>query len=637
MENMKKRIAALVCILAFGCGLTGYSEEKPDMLSEITETVYAGDESVSRQEKTEELKNMLECMSFCKPEDVLKKEDLEAYNTVRKKAADVLNDETSEEDKIDEAIENLKNAVAGLKYIKDEVILTNNKFEAPGDYYPQNEIINTSASYTFLSGDSISANDAENEKLSDGREENIGAETETAVILYDLGGEYYLTGADVYSLRTSGSRIRRIKGFDVEVSADGKTFSKVCAQSADGTQQNLRTDSKIPAVPARYVRISVYKADNAINYSLREIVLKGIEYKFSKDELYETIVSCYGVKKNRCSDQSYSAYISAYDEAEAIYWDESVTGREIADAKDKLQNAFDKLEYISTTAILSGNVRSEADKEYYSDYRIDTVPGIKYWYADNCDENVTQNSDPSCVKLLQGGCNISSPTGNVAEGVYGSNSPDLKNRETIVAVFDLGDTCYVNGVDVWEWYRTAQHIGKVTVEISNDNINYTQVSEIANSKTGASDGVSNNISQEFGEVVCRYVRVTAYRVIKSMVNEVVIKGFKIEKENETPYVFGAFDYKNENGDRVRSIDGGTIKVSGKIINNNSDILAPTVVTVAYGEDNSLVAWDYTAVCSGEFENVLDLNGESNVRLYSFIIDSCGGGKPLSGMKLFGKI
>lgn len=640
---MKRRIAAIMCIFALSSNYSVFAEENIFFenieLSEENEEIITENtiKILSVSEEKEKLRNLLGYISVCNPEVAASSTELEAYNAAKKEAELVLADESADEGKVSEATKNLENAVKGLKYIVKETILTNNNFTNVEEYYPGIEIPQTGVTYTYAAGDNLAAADTEKNKLSDGKEENIAGETETSQILYDLGKEYYITGVDVYSQRTSGSRARKIKGFDVEVSKDGNDFNKVLYKEATGTDQNLRTDGIMPAVCARYVKISVYKAEDALNYNLREIVIKGFEYKFSKDDLYSVIAACYGVKKNRCSEESYNTYINAFNEAERIYWDESISGREITDAKDNLKKAFDDLEYINDTAILSGNVKTEDDKNYYSSYRIDTVSGIKYWYADNCDENVTLNSDPNCTKLLQGVCNITTSSGTVAEGVYGSNSPELQNRETIVAVFDLGENCYVNGVDVWEWYRTAQHIGRVVIEVSEDNITYRQVSEAENQMTSASSGISNNISQDFSETVCRYVRVTAYRVIKSMINEVVIKGFKLERESQIPYVFGSFDYKNASGERVRTTDGGIVKVSGKIENNNSSYASPCVITVAYDENNMLVAWGYTPSCTGAFENVLDLKGKTNVRLYSFIIDSIEGGIPLSEKKSFGKI
>ena len=634
---MKKRIAAAVCAMAMSLSYTGFAEEMTDMLSEkVIETAEnesnIGIKIYSNEDKREILREKVENFAACTPEDVASEAELEAYKAALLKAREVLNNPDAQDAELEEAAIELENAVEGLKYIKKEVILTNNKFADKSEYYPDNEIITTAARYTYSAGSKLKAADSAATMLSDGEITNIASETETAEIVYDLGKEYYITGADVYS-RYAKNPIAtvKIKGFDIETSTDGTVYNKIAYKEASGTNADLRTDSHIPAVLARYVKIRVYKSDDAKNYILREIVIKGIESGFSKDELYNTIAACYDVSSLRCTPESYSAFKAAFEEAEAIYWDETITDKRITSAKNKLLQAYNNLEYTSKTAILSGNATGTADLAHYSAYSRDTLSDIKYWYGEDSDENVN-NSDPNCTKLLQGECAIASQSGKVVEGSWGGA------KNSIVIIFDLGENCFVNGVDLWEWYRKTAHIGTVKIEASTDNVNYKQVSEKQSDCTYDSDGCSYVFEQDFEAEACRYLRITVTRALnKSMINEIVVKGYKNKSESAVPYLFGCFDYKNAGGERVREADGGIIKVSGNTIKNNSDKVNPSVVTVAYDEKNTLIAWDFTNVSGGEFENTLDLGGKTNVRIYTFVVDSLDGGIPLSEIKPFGKI
>lgn len=628
--------------------------------------IFANDEVhvLSAEEEKEALKELIDEVKNCNPDDVADEESMAELRLALSEAEAAYADGGADKAAISKAAERLTAAVKHMKYLSGESILTNNAFSAEHKekYYPELAgenpaltFLETSASYKYEEGSPIAAFDS-GKRLTDGLASgpmttDTNVKTASSVV-FDLGAEYYISGADVFSqffyLGAAASLHRNIKGFEAEVSTDGTNFKKVSHAAAktvpdegEGNgRYDLKTSACFAAALARYVRITILCDDNSTRYTLNEVVIKGFKSPFSRDELYEALVKYAGVDSFVHTSQSYSAYISAYKNAEKIYWDENASGRVIFDAKTELEQAYAALEKDAVVKILSGNVRTEYDRKYYSGYSLDTV-NLTYKYMEGSNPQIV-DLDPNCSKLLQGGYNEM----NASTMTYGT----WDNANPAKILFNMGEECYISGADVWEYYQgsdqstVSTRAGWVRVSVSDDGKNFTQVSEVYNPKNDADYQVENCIGQDFEAVKCRYVLVTVERGTSHQItlNEVVLKGYRTASNVNAPYSFGSFEYTNELGSKIINLDNNNeVKIKGSVKSNINEEKDVVVISAAY-KNNDIVDWGFKSVHissygSADFENVLRIDKESGVRVYTFVWDSLEGGLALSQLKEFGTL
>jgi len=641
-----KKMIAMMCFLAMSLGMVAFAEETDVIPAEETIREELSEEvNLFTNDKTE-LEYLIQSVSLYTLADITEAESLQNFETMLAQAEEVYASEIATEEEIAEAITRLKEASEELVYLADHAIISANAFseEEKTTYYEGMNILGD-VCYTYIEApEGITGADTAKTKLTDGLESDylVGENTGDTVISFDLGKCYYLTGADVFSrFYALGSRIRRnIGGFSVLVSADGDVWneiSKVTAKTEPDKNSEdylLKTDAQFGAVYTRYVRIVVTGAENSTHYSLKEIVLIGFESPFSKDKLYEKIVGCADVDGNIYTKDTYQAYQKAYREAEAVYWDAEATGNAILNAQKALEDAYANLKVESVVKILSGNLVSSFDKEFYAEYKTDKV-ALEYYWEDISDADMVAN-DVSCVKLLSGTIDAVG-VDNIVHGKWNSPAPAS-------LVFDLGEECYVTGVDFWEHYKSNTMAKNVSIEVSDDGESFRLVSETTNPNLGSEVyGVSNLIAQDFPAEKCRYLRIRAYRVNSQLIPaEIVIKGYRVKTEAKNPYIFGAFDYKNADDERIISLENQeTVTVSGTVKSNLGKEKTVVVMTVAYDDENHLVDWTFQTVTVGsyakkEFSNTLQLENR-RATIYTYVWDLLESGRALSEKKAFGTI
>ena len=619
---------------------------------------------MSAEDRRTELGALLDGIGNCNPSEVADADSLKALESAAADAENVYKNDNASEEDITKAIEDIKAAISKMKYVSGMNILTNNQLSdsEKESFYPELlgeestlAFFETDATYTYSDGSPIASLDAKNNKLFDGLLNGTASKTMTTAanvtdpteIVYDLGTEYFVCGADVFSqffyLKDQASFRRNIKGFKLEASADGSEYKTIAEANAKTTlsdgettaRYEIKTSADFPAVSARYVKITVSCDENSTRYNLNEVVIKGFKSPYSRDDLYDALKKCTGVDSSVNTAQSYNAYVSAYKKAEQIYWDSNASGREIYEAKLELENAYAALEKQIEVKILSGNVVSEFDKKTYGDYKNDTLD-LSYTYLEDSNPQI-MSQDSNHTRLLQGGCEQLT-TSTLVYGTW--DSPRPAN-----ILFDMGEECYVSGVDVWEYYiSNSTRTDKVTVSVSSDGKNFTEASQTQNTKNDDEKQVSNCISQDFEAAKCRYLLVSVEKGSSHQItlNEVVIKGCRIPQEAQNCYSFGVFDYKNQSGSRVISADGNDkLVVSGSVKSSFADSRDVVVITAAY-KNNMLAAWDAQAVHTSpygtaEFKNTLDTNSENGYEIYTFVWDSLFGGLALSQQKPFGTL
>lgn len=676
---MKKRITAILCLMTLCINTVVFADnsenntENSNIISEenIQATVVpdsgeeiqiAGETADSR----DELKTLIEEYEGINVGDIADEESIINFNAALEAAKAIYENQAANDDELLQAADDLRNAAADMKYIEPLCIITNNKLtdKNKNDYYPETmgdnpslTITETSVSYTYEDDSPLKTSDSANKKLSDG----IGTEfkatdgTKNSVIIYDLGDTYYISGIDVFSkfqyFGPDKSLRLNMAGYTVEVSDDGMNYSSVVSvkartellpDNAMGYEYSiLKTPAVFPAVSARYVRVTVLAdVEKSSQYNLDELVIKGFKSPFSRDDLYDALVRYSGIDKSIYTEESYKRYEQAYNNASEVYWDGSASGLMIFIAKKELEEAYEALECTAKTFILSGNIVTDFDKTQYAGYSNNKLKNLSYSYIEFNGKQSNQqimDTDPSRDKLLQGTLENYSSSLYLAFGAWDSAAPAN-------ILFNLGEECYVSGIDVWERYDGAStRAGKVSVYISDDGSQFTKVSETQNPRTDSAE-CTNCIPQDFEPAKGRYVLVVVEKGASHQItlNEVVIKGFKTEQRDNIPFFIENTDYVNSAGIRITSLDGADeISVSGTAVSNCDRSGDVVVITAAY-KDNDIVDWAFSTVNvygygREEFTNSIDLKGETGVKLVSFVWSSLEDRIPLSELKEFGSL
>lgn len=154
-------------------------------------------------------------------------------------------------------------------------------------------------------------------------------------------------------------------------------------------------------------------------------------------------------------------------------------------------------------SILSGNTFSTPDDsanygafDRYSNPRT----GVTYTYQDPVNTGGLENTNDGAHSKLQAGAIQSTDASNMVN--IGNTSAVTK----VNVVFDLGNVCNINRVDVWARCGIGAQVKKVAVTVSMDNVSYTSFgSTVASIPTA--DTVLNITTQPAAPKTARYVKV----------------------------------------------------------------------------------------------------------------------------------
>ncbi len=673
---MKKKILSFLCVLALiGQPITGLAEEKTDnnITIEASQSFTAESEDSLPQVYSAVDKTVLSYIL-----DNLKNNSLNEvaiggltdYDAILAKIQAVYDDVNASQADVDSAVKEAEDFISGLEYSESVKIISGNKFNSKqlNDYFGGMELDENEehiVGYTISENSpaSIRSQDEKNLKLSDG---NINAYIETTSadsgnteLIYDFGEDYYILGAELfsgfyYNIDRPLKRNRRNVGkFRIYTSIDGTDYKLVSEAVAktkpDETETEgileytISTKSGFAAVKARYVKVEIEKDNTpaAIEgqqpgsnlYKLGEMVLKGFRIPPARKLLMKALTSCGNVDGAIYEQGSYSAWKTAYDKAEKAWFDTSSSRDDLRSLAKELENAYKALKISDSQYILSGNIKSKDDTAYY--------PGYTNYYASKATYSYELNAlwaeQDQDNRLLGGGVTKTYPA-----WVYGSWEARSGN-----IILDMHQNCYFTGAELWTWEKKDTWIKSISVKISSDGVNYT---EVGNAEYTISDEIIDwtCFRRKIPFTTAMTGRYLKYELTgggyQMNPGEIVVMGIPGTTENENiPSPLGSVLYTDENGNLLYSLEGITdIKASGVIENNGKEDITVNVITGCYGENGELLGAEWSSITVGASKtcaytnsvHVQAMNKNCSVKTFAWAGDKQ---IPVSQIKNFGTL
>lgn len=371
-----------------------------------------------------------------------------------------------------------------------------------------------------------------------------------------------------------------------------------------------------------------------------------------RDALYDILNECKGLDKGIIGAESYSAYEKAYKAASIARWDAEKTGAELYElgAAVKATYAAALADITATEKILSGNVVTAADKEFYPGAESDTLPNLTLSWNITGVLDAPKESATACAQILNGvGL---TPYHNQPAMCFGK----WDWRGTTNIDMNMGEDAYVTGVDFWE--NAANETGgdsgnanlcsdRVEVWTSIDGVNWEFRKGVDVDHSDCPNSIKGTRVTLDEAVKCRHVRLAITDKTGNQVryNEVVLRGYRSAEQNKLPVTFEKIDYKekNKSGRRLISLDGvDKVFVAGTIVNNSAEELTPCVITAVY-KDGDLIDCTYVQPKAAmeafggtyEFSNSVTIGGDADVEIYTFVWNDFTEAKALSAIEAFG--
>ncbi len=369
----------------------------------------------------------------------------------------------------------------------------------------------------------------------------------------------------------------------------------------------------------------------------------------ARDDLFETLKTYKGLDGGILDPELYGAYETAYRAGQIAFWNDEKTAEELTALAADIVATYDaaKNALVAREKILSGNVKTDADKAHYPDMSSDTLPNLT-GTGDFSSTNMDSPTDPSAIieRLLSGVAATpidNSP--NICWGKWGWRG--ARNID-----LNLGEEAYITGADFWEnagaGAGTNYCSDKVAVYTSDDGIEWTLQKEVTVDQSDTPNSLKGTRVDFDAPVKCRYVRVSVIDNAGYQVkfNEVVLRGYRTSQVATAPFVIDDIDYKTigSGGKRIISLDGlgsrDFVQVKGNVKNTTSEEKTVYVITAAYKDGDMLEMRcspeTVAAYSSEEFVYTMqNLGEETGVELHTFVWDSFGTAKALSAITTFG--
>lgn len=566
------------------------------------------------------------------------------------------------QDEIDAAVAKAKSMFSAIEYNETVNIVSGNKFNTQdmlNEYFGGMQVADNDVTYTYGANTPSSiktGKDSQCKKLADGKlDEYIptaSTDTTDVEVIYDFGEDYYILGTELFSgfyYKGDKKRNRRNVGsYTVYVSDDGVTYtpvSKAIAQTLpketdDPTNADymITTKTSFAAVRTRYVKIEIVKDENSAYCQLGEMVVKGFKIPPARTSLEAALKNCAGVDAALYTEKTYSAYKTAYDTAESLWFGTSSDADEMKAAAKALNAAYAALEIANGKYILSGNLKSQDDLMYYPGYTNYFASQATYTLADN--SNWTEADTDN--RLLGG-----SVDGAYPKWLYG-HWEDVSGDITV----DLHQTCYITGADLWTWEDTQCWIKTITVYVSADGVRWTEMgkNELAAAWENETTFTNHRRSIAFDKgMVGRYVKYElrggAYQ---HNPGEIVVMGIPGTVENEgVPAPVGSTDYVDSTGSYLYTLEGLTeFTAKGNVINNGQTDMDVRIITAIYNENGELIdsVWTDTHIGGGSaasytnnFTGLSGMNAGCSVKTFAWEKGANGEMIPVSQIKGFGTL
>ena len=403
-------------------------------------------------------------------------------------------------------------------------------------------------------------------------------EGETAAVTFDLKDSYDISRIDVYiGDNRQGTTVDANKRDNIVIKAgndaDNLTEVKKTENIMFTKSAAMRTlQYAIDNVNARYVQISVKATGQLL---LGEILIFGDSAKNKLNRALENAVKY--TNSVPYTESTWNAMTAARTAAQAVLDGGSATDEEMKNAADALDTATDSLRLRGGDRILSQNDMWEADWQHFKNYDgilREYLPNASAKFLDGTDKDFIArgNETKAGVNYLFDGYSTGTDGNAGIWSSWGSPGP-------AIILYDLGEPCYVNGVDVVEWfYYDGKIADNYKVEVSTDGETYTEVGTkyMSINKdsecTGLHDYATTDYlfsSYTFNARKAQYVKITINPVgyYQYVLKEVFIRGIKDDSNKIL---------LTQNGDNI----------SAKLALDGEETAANMFMAV-YGKDGSL--------------------------------------------------
>ena len=401
---------------------------------------------------------------------------------------------------------------------------------------------------------------------------------ETTVVTFDLKDSYDISRVDIYlgeefeQNTLSGNQMDNIV---IKAGNDKDNLTEV--KKAENIMNPVRYAMRmlpyaIENVNARYVEISIKSTGHAL---LGEVLIFGDSAKNKLNRALENAVKY--TNSVPYTESTWNAMTAARTAAQAVLDGGSATDEEMKNAADALDTATDSLRLRGGDRILSQNDMWEADWQHFKNYDgilREYLPNASAKFLDGTDKDFIArgNETKAGVNYLFDGYSTGTDGNAGIWSSWGSPGP-------AIILYDLGEPCYVNGVDVVEWfYYDGKIADNYKVEVSTDGETYTEVGTkyMSINKdsecTGLHDYATTDYlfsSYTFSARKAQYVKITINPVgyYQYVLKEVFIRGIKDDSNKIL---------LTQNGDNI----------SAKLALDGEETAANMFMAV-YGKDGSL--------------------------------------------------
>ena len=499
-------------------------------------------------------------------------------------------------------ISEIDNACDALETVNPRYVLSGNRWiDGDKKYYkelsPSIELNNyvNKPSYIWAEGSSVDCGtiDKNCDRLNGGKILDLAGSNGTCtkwddskpgIALWDLGTTAMVDRIDVFS---DYAKYKQLGSVKVRVSDDGVNFTDVKSIKAPGeytTVQTLHVASvRFAPVKARYVEVTATKADGAHLTNINEMVIFGIGADYSEliKELGKYSSSALEGAKEFMSETDYNEFVNLIEQGKEIIKAQTASK---ADADAKAKEIAQKNASIAYPSV--GALTNNAGEEFCPGVNNINI-GMTYTITstDTSSEFISNDKE---LKKLTGG-NIGSQSG--ADAVYGRYSGD----NVVSVIFNAHNMVYFTGADVFEWANGTNGVSEISVAVSKDGENFTQLATEKSGNIEGANSVLNKISTAFLPVEGQYIKITTTkRGYQQVIGEIVIKGFEKPVVIDYPLTFGetAYTILDAGGGDLTTLAGADIiMATGSLTNATTEEISCKVITAVYSEDNRLVALD----------------------------------------------
>lgn len=414
-------------------------------------------------------------------------------------------------------------------------------------------------------------------------------QNETAALTFDLKGVRNVNRIDFTLRYNTWNSIDTLELFasdsENDLYTDAKKFSTTSRPANadamyyfEGSGNKYIMPVTFEGVDARYIGIRMTCKSH--NTHICEVGIFGSDNKFAN--LNSAISEA----------KRYNNYI-AYEDEDNIRLEDAVAAAQslldtdasqeaINAACDGIYDAISRMSIRGGEKLLSHNNMYQYEWDRYSDFYPEIYQeefpqkAVRLMTADdgvaNVDSSLTNNSDKTIGELFDG----------YSQGIDGNSAvwgDWTYDERTVYVLYDFGETVWVNGADVISYdYRsidgTKKYLKGISVEVSNDGVNFTPAGSNSAEPIESPDKLGKNLntftSCSFPAVKARYVKVAITKPAEAI--QMVLKEM---------FIRGGRDFANE---IILSKEGGNINAD-LVLDNIED--SATLFLAVYDEEGNL--------------------------------------------------